>query len=120
MPASRAHPSTLPLRIPFPDRSRHLIFDSYLFFLFLLTPQTDNRFGKNKKPTADLATVGLEIWFVLLVLDESSHRCRARLRQMPTRHLIAGAGARSFNCDERYVHFFTPSVPKLSAAVNFY
>jgi len=39
---------------------------------------------------------------------------------MPTRHLVAGEGARSFNCDERYVHFFITSLLALRTSVNFY
>ena len=66
-----------------------------------------------------MATVGLEIG-LSLVLDEASHGGGAHAGQMPTRHLSAGAGARSFNCDERYVHLFKPSLASSSEGVNFY
>src|SRR5205085_592137 len=117
--ASRVHPSTRPLRTPSPDRSRHLTFYSYFSFFFL-NPAADHRRRENKKPTADLATVGFGNLVCPLALDESSHSCGALPRQMPARHPGDGAGAHRFNYDACYVHFFTPSLLDLSIGVNFY
>ena len=76
-------------------------------------------FGKTKNPRLP-GNRGFWKSGLSLVLDESSHGRRAHAGQMPTRHRNAGTGAHSFNCDERYVHFFTPTVVNLSARVNFY
>jgi hypothetical protein len=76
-------------------------------------------FGKTKNPRL---TWQPWVWKsgLSLVLDEASHGRRAHVGQMPLRHLNARTGAHSFNCDERYVHFFTPTLVNLSAGVNFY